>query len=185
MEEKAEETVEKYPYEKSLRKLLSDYIWTHKIQRSELDIELRQQKKIKIGRGVLYCLSTSGVIAGVCFNSQLTTLISAVVTFGISVFDMLLKEEDYAVKIGKLQSVSQELFHDKNELAFEIVKCEQGKYTEEEIEAIYKDYLNRYQCSCKSKIPESDKAIKLAASKLKIRKDEEPNNEFVDQELNR
>ena len=185
MEIKEEVKTEKYPYEKNMRKLLNQYIWTHKIQVCELDIEIAKQKYFKIVRGILYSLSSCGVITGVCISNQLTTLISAIVALLMSVCDTLLQVGDYSKRIGTLEFVSQQLFHDKNLLAFEMSKCEQGKYTDFQIEEIFKRYTDLYEASCKNKVPESKKAIDLASKKLFVRKDEEINDNLVDEELNR
>lgn len=184
MESKDENRIEKYPYEKNMRKLLSQFIWTHKIQVCELDIEIAKQKHFKIIRGILYSLSSCGVITGVCIDNQLTTLISAIIALLIGVCDTLLQVGDYSKRIGSLEFVSQQLFHNKNMLAFEISKCEQGKYTNSQIEEIFKQYTDLYEASCKNKIPESKRAIELASQKLLLRKDEEINDDLVDEELN-
>lgn len=185
METKGEIKIEKYPYERNMRKLLNQYIWTHKIQVCELDIEIAKQKYFKIIRGILYSLSSCGVITGVCISNQLTTLISAIVALLIGVCDTFLQVGDYSKRIGTLEFVSQQLFHDKNLLAFEMTKCEQGKYTDFQIEEIFKRYADLYEASCKNKIPECQKAVKMAEEKLKVRRDEEINDDLVDEELNR
>lgn len=184
METKDEIGIEKYPYERIMRKLLSQYVWTHKIQVCELDIEISKQKLYRIIRGVLYSLSSCGVITGICFSNRITAFVSAVVAFLLGFCDTLLQVEDFSKRIGNLQFVSQELFHGKNSLAFEITKCEQGKYTDSEIEKIIARYNDFYEDSCRNKVPESKKAIDLASQKLKIRKDEEINDDLVNQVLN-
>ena len=168
----------KEAYLRQMRSFFSDVIWTHKIQCSQMDIYETKLGRYNNIKGVLQSLSASGVLIAAISDIKILSIFSALVLFGTYLLDNILKVTQYKDKIGKIKVDTTNLVILRNRLKFDILTFD--NYNNEILKEKIDSYENQTRSIYLSLYNPSSKAVKIAEEKLKMRKDDSKNKEFID-----
>lgn len=161
-------------YEESI----NDIIWTHKIHATLMDSLSKKKKILEITKEVIIGLSSLGSVIFMYFEVYIGALISTAITTLSLILDNIFKCLKYEERIvltkynvNELWYMKKELLYNKKYLEEDIVDWEFAKVKLEETLKHRKKIYAKLE-----DIPNN--IIEQASEKLKIRKDEEVNNEF-------
>lgn len=168
----------KEAYRRQMRSFFSDVIWTHKIQCCQMDIYETKLGRYNIFKGVLQSLSASGVLIAAISDIKTLSILSALILFGTYLLDNILKITQYKDKISKIKIDTTNLVILRNRLKIDILTID--NFSIEIIKEKIESYENQTRSIYLGLSNPSSKAVKIAEEKLKMRKDDSKNKEFID-----
>ena len=175
------ENKEKETIIKLYRDNISEIIWTHKIQATILD-DLKMKNKIyKICKELLIGLSSFVSVLFLYYQKYTGALISSAVSTISIIFDSVISFSNFDNRIRITNENVNNLWYMKKILNMNM------EYLENDIidQKLAKDKLEenlKYRKNIYSNLETaSNKIMKSAEYKLKVRKDEEVNDEFFDE----
>lgn len=166
---------------KLYRDNISEIIWTHKIQATILDDLKKKNKIYKICKELLIGLSSFVSVLFLYYEKYTGALISCVVSTISIIFDNVINFSDFDNRIRITNENVNNLWYMKKILTMnmeylenDIIDCELAKNKLEENLEYRKNIYSNLETASK-------RIMKHVEYKLKVRKDEEVNNEFFDE----
>ena len=171
------ENKEKETIIKLYRDNISEIIWTHKIQATILDDLKRKNKIYKICKELIIGLSSFVSVLFLYYQKYTGALISSAVSTISIILDNVINFSNFDNRIRITNDNVNNLWYMKKILSMNMEYLENDiidwKLAEENLEYRKNIYSNLETAS--------NKIMKSAEYKLKVRKDEEVNDEFFDE----
>ncbi len=160
-------------YHDSINKLYNSIVWTHKVQRTYLEILEARYKNIEILKIIFTTISSLSTTIFAIFNVNIGTIVSALVTILSVIFSEMLERTNTKKDIQCFKDSSSILNEMRNEL--EILKDEilAKQVNDDQIEVIIKNFNEKFSLTQRDLPTIPNKIVGMASYKLKERKDEE------------
>ena len=160
-------------FQNSINKLFDSIVWTHKIQRTYLEVLEERRKTIKILKILFTAIASICTAAFAIFNNQVGTISSSLATICTIFLGDILDKIETKENIQAFKDSSTKLFEIRNQLIILRDRIKEGKMPNDVI-AIELGKLNTIYAFSQRDLPTvPDKIVEKASKKLKDRKDEE------------
>lgn len=163
----------KTAFKDSINQTYNSIIWTHKIQRTYLEVLEKRRKLFKILKIVFTATASLATATFAFFNNQIGTILSSIITAATVFFGDILDKIETKENIQMFKDSSTKLFDLKNRLLVLKDKIASGTMSEEMIEFTIESINETYASSQRNLPTIPDSIVKMAEVKLKERKDEE------------
>ena len=157
----------------SINQTYNSIIWTHKIQRTYLEVLEKRRKLFEIIKIVFTATASLATATFAFFNNQIGTISSSIITAATVFFGDILDKIETKDNIQMFKDSSTKLFDLKNRLLVLKDKIASGAMSEEMIEFTIESINETYASSQRNLPTIPDSIVKMAEVKLKERKDEE------------
>ena len=162
-------------YKDSINRLYDSIVWTHKIQRTYLEILEKRRKIISIIKIALLSVSSITTSIFAIFDCFTCTIIFSFVTLLSLFVSEILDKIETKENIDKLNVSSNNLFQLRNDLMIFIDEIKSEKIDEKIIKTKL-DCINVIYSNIQKDTPSiPDYCVTIAEKKIKNRKDEENN----------
>ena len=163
----------KTTFQNSINKLFDSVLWTHKIQRTYLEVLEKRRKTIRILKVIFTAVASLCTVVFAIINNQAGTIASSIATICTVFLADILDKIETKENIQAFKDSSTKLFEIRNEMTLLKDKIVSGKISDEIIE-VKLEALNEIYASSQRDLPTvPNKMVKKATQKLKDRKDEE------------
>lgn len=166
--------------EGQLRQIFASVVWTHKIQEKQADLHKKRYKLIETIKIISAALTSSGIFSVLFVDGYWLKVVSAIlsavslfVTIYCETYDLKMEASTHKKSALLLMTLREKIISILSD-----IKC--GKLSYEEIITAKEEVYKKYFEICGESKDAEEKAVKLASSNLKTRKDNTYSDEEID-----
>lgn len=160
-------------YKDTLNKIYNSVVWTHKIQRTYLEVLEMRRKVLSIISIVFTSASSISTTLFAIFDSGLGTIISSMVIIISLVISEILDKIETKSDVEKFKLSSERLFSLKNEMMVFGDEINSNKIPDEIVKIKIEIFSAKFEDAVSNLRTVPDSVVKRADFKLKDRHDEE------------
>lgn len=163
-----------------VRQMFVSVVWSHKIQCKQADIYKKRYNILNIINIVTSALTTAGIISVIFADSNLMKIISALLSFVVTIISAFLKTFDFSSLEKDHMKTANALWDIKERLLILLVEIGVDEKDYGELMSIYREIEQDLKEIYDNSPTTLDKAVSLAKKALNVDKDNTYSDEEID-----
>lgn len=160
-------------YKDSINQLFESVIWTHKIQRTYLEVLSLRRKILAIVKLCISSFTSISTVVSSFFDNKTLTMIFAIATVVSVILNEILDKVETKENIIKFENSSQKLWEIKEKMLKFADEIRGSSLSEKEISLKLEHFQELFSMANSGLKTVPNYIVNKAAKKIKVRKDEE------------